>query len=109
MEMRRTISYTLLALMTVFGVRLLAAQHVVSQKDKTFSSATLTVKPGDVVVFKNDDSITHNVFSTSKGLEFNTKAQAPGSSTEVTMGAEGTAEVSCAFHPKMKLTITVKK
>ena len=107
--MRRTVSLTLLVLLTVLGVRLIAAQHVVSQKDKTFSSATLTVKPGDVVVFKNDDSITHNVFSTSKGLEFNTKAQAPGSQTEVTLATEGTAEVSCAFHPKMKLTITVKK
>jgi plastocyanin len=109
MKMRRTISYTLLIVMTVLGVRLLAAQHVVNQKDKTFSTAALTVKPGDVVVFKNDDSITHNVFSTTKGLEFNTKAQAPGSSTEVTLATEGTAEVSCAFHPKMKLTITVKK
>jgi plastocyanin len=93
----------------ILAVPLVAGQHVVSQKDKAFSTASLRVKVGDVVVFKNDDSITHNVFSTTKGLEFNTKAQSPGSSTEITLTSEGTAQVSCAFHPKMKLTITVAK
>ena len=84
-------------------------QHTIVQKDRTFSAATLTVKVGDSVVFKNDDNITHNVYSNSRGLEFNTKAQAPGSSNEVVMKTEGTAEVFCAFHPRMKLTITVTK
>jgi plastocyanin len=105
--MRRKMLYTSLAIVALFGVKVFAAQHVVSQKDKTFSAATLSVKSGDVVVFKNDDGITHNVFSTTKGLEFNTKAQAPGSQTEVTLTGKGTADVSCAFHPKMKLSITV--
>jgi plastocyanin len=83
--------------------------HPVSQKNKKFSVATLTVQPGDKVVFTNDDEIIHNVFSTSKGFEFNLNAQKAGVSAEQAFATEGVAEVRCAFHPTMKLTITVKK
>jgi plastocyanin len=81
----------------------------ISQKNKQFSVATLTIKPGDKVMFKNDDDIIHNVFSTSKGSEFNTSAQKPGSVFEQTFSSEGVVDVRCAFHPRMTLTITVKK
>lgn len=83
-------------------------QHAIGQKDKTFSSAALTVKAGDSIIFKNDDEVTHNVFSNSSGNEFNLKTQAPGATSTVTMKTAGTVEVRCAFHPKMKLTVTVK-
>ena len=99
----------LIAVVALTAVGLRAEEHTIIQKDKTFNVVTLTVKAGDSVVFKNDDGITHNVFSNSRGLEFNTKAQPPGSSNRVVMKTEGTAEVFCAFHPKMKLTITVAK
>ena len=85
------------------------ARHEVGQKDKAFSVDTLTIKPGDSIVFVNHDQLTHNVFSTAKGNEFNLRAQAPGTSASVTLGTEGTVEVRCAFHPKMKLIVTVKK
>lgn len=83
--------------------------HVVSQKDKKFSVAALTVKAGDAVTFKNDDGIIHNVFSTSKGAEFNLNAQKPGTSNEHVFAGEGVVDVRCAFHPTMKLTVTVTK
>ena len=86
-----------------------AADHEIGQKDKTFSVTTLTVKPGDTIVFKNDDHLTHNVYSTAKGNEFNLRAQAPGTSASVTLATEGTVEIRCAFHPKMKLVVTVRK
>jgi plastocyanin len=91
------------------GVASGAGPHTVSQKEKKFSVATLAVKPGEKVLFKNEDDIIHNVFSTSKGLEFNLSAQKPGMATEQAFAVEGVAEVRCAFHPTMKLTITVKK
>lgn len=81
----------------------------ISQKDKTFSVIALTVKPGELVVFKNEDEITRNVFSITKGREFNLKAQKPGTSMEQAFATEGVSEVRCAFHPTMKLTITVRK
>ena len=58
-------------------------------------------------VFQNDDDVTHNVFSTSKGNEFDIRVQRPGGSTSVTFLQEGTVEVQCAIHPKMKMLITV--
>src|SRR5215471_21662121 len=86
-----------------------AAEVVVTQKDKTFSPDAVTLKPGDTLVFKNEDPVNHNVFSETKGLDFVVKSQKPGESESVTLANEGTAEVRCAFHPTMKLTVTVKK
>ena len=83
--------------------------HRVGQKNKTFSVALLLIRPGEQVTFDNDDQITHNVYSTYKGGPFNLKAQAPGVSTSVTFTNEGTYEIRCAFHPKMKLFVIVKR
>lgn len=83
--------------------------HVIGQKDKTFSARTLTVKAGDTIVFRNDDDLTHNVYSTAKGNEFNLRAQSPGTSASVTLSGEGAVEIRCAFHPRMKMVVTVRK
>jgi plastocyanin len=85
-----------------------AAEHRVGQKNKTFSVATLLIKSGDRVTFYNDDQLTHNVYSAQKGNAFNLKAQSPGTSSSVTFDREGTYEVRCAFHPRMKLLVVVK-
>jgi plastocyanin len=85
-----------------------AAAHAVSQKGKVFAPGTINVKVGDSVTFKNDDDVTHNAFSTSKGNEFNAKAQTPGSSADVVFKTKGKATVKCAFHPGMSLTVTVE-
>ena len=59
------------------------------QKGKVFAPGAITVKVGDAVSFKNDDDVTHNAFSTSKGNEFNAKAQTPGSTSEVVFKTKG--------------------
>jgi plastocyanin len=84
-------------------------EHVVGQKAKTFSVATLKVASGDTLVFKNDDRVTHNIFSAAKGHEFNLQAQPPGASASIQVSGVGDMEVRCAFHPKMKLVVTVMK
>lgn len=89
-------------------VWLQASSHPVTQKGKVFAPGTITVKAGDVITFKNDDDVTHNAFSTSKGNEFNAKAQTPGSSTEVAFKTKGKVTVKCAFHPAMSLTVNVE-
>ena len=106
--MRRAILATL-GLAMAAGTIVAADSKTVTQKGKAFSVAAITIKPGDEVVFKNDDDATHNVFSTTKGLEFNLKVQLPGSSSTQVFKTEGVAEVQCAFHPQMKLKITVAK
>jgi plastocyanin len=95
--------------LSLAATSLLAEDHIVIQKDRTFSVTEITIKPGDAIVFKNADDVTHNVFSISPGMQFDIRRQAPGGSSKVPFNKEGTAEVRCAIHPKMKLIVTVKK
>ena len=85
-----------------------AAQHTVGQKDRLFTPGTLTVKSGDPVTFVNDDNVTHHVYSSSKGFEFNLKTMKPGDSRIHTFAAKGKAEVRCGLHPGMRLIVTVQ-
>ena len=86
-----------------------AADHTIIQKDRAFSQSEITIKPGDTITFKNTDDITHNVFSMTAGMEFDLRRQAPGASSTVPFAKEGTAEVRCSIHPRMKLIVNVKK
>src|SRR5256885_425757 len=80
-----------------------AAERSITQKGKAFSESAITIIRGDVVVFVNDDSVTHNVMSTDSGNEFNIGSQAPGVSTPVTFDKSGEFTILCAIHPRMKL------
>lgn len=82
---------------------------IVVQKDKTFDVERVVIKPGDKVVFQNHDEFTHNIYSPTKGNEFNINVQRPGGSTGVTFWTEGEVEVRCAIHPKMKMTVVIKR
>jgi plastocyanin len=84
-----------------------AEDHVVVQRDKSFSQPEVTVHAGDRIVFKNEDSVSHNVFSRSPGSEFEVRAQLPGQETPVAFRTPGVAEVRCAIHPNMRLRVTV--
>jgi plastocyanin len=85
-----------------------AAQEVIVQKDRTFSTEKVVVHAGDRLVFRNEDSVSHNVFSRTPGFEFEVKVQLPGQDTAVSFDRPGTAEVRCAIHPEMKLTVVVE-
>jgi plastocyanin len=79
----------------------------VVQRNKTFSTASVTIAKGDSLVFRNDDGVVHNVFSADPGFRFNLRAQAPGASSGVKFDAPGSFHVRCAIHPTMKLDVTV--
>ena len=93
----------------LLAARAEAADHVVVQKNKSFSPAEITIKPGDNVVFKNEDDVVHNVFSITKGVEFNLNIQTPEQSSSYTFPNEGKVEVRCVMHPTMKLVVNVRK
>ena len=80
---------------------------VVAQKDKQFSQSEIHVHVGDTVVFVNNDAVTHNVFSSTDGFQFNLKRQPPKAETRIPFTTRGTAAVQCAFHPTMKLSVVV--
>jgi plastocyanin len=102
--------FCLVALIAIGGIAVaFAKEATISQKGKAFSVDTITIKPGDEVVFKNDDDVAHNVYTSSKGMEFNLKVQNAGTQAGQVFKNEGVAEVKCAFHPRMKVTVVVKK
>jgi plastocyanin len=85
----------------------LAANLTISQKGRAFSSESVTIRKGETLSFMNDDTVPHNIHSTGKGNEFNLGSQSPGSSTDVTFNAVGEAQVVCAIHPRMKMTVKI--
>lgn len=84
-----------------------AADYLVSQKDKNFSPKTLRIKVGDSVDFRNDDLVSHNVFSLSDAKSFDLGAYPKGESRKVTFDKAGTVDVECAVHPAMRMKIEV--
>lgn len=98
-----------IAALLAFSAPALAADVTVRQKNKTFSAQTVQVKAGGSITFANDDSVTHNVYSITKGLEFEIKTQEPGKSDAVRFDKAGVVLVECAIHPKMKLNVHVSQ
>ena len=86
-----------------------AEEIVVGQKGKAFSQAEITLKKGDTIVFVNDDTVTHNVFSRSDGFKFNLALQKPGEQKTIVFDKAGVASIRCAIHPKMDLTVKVEE
>ncbi len=86
-----------------------AAEHVVTQKGKAFSTKKLSVKLGDSVKFVNEDPFSHNVFSLSDAKSFDLGSYGQGGAKSITFDKPGTIEVECAVHPDMKLIIEVSK
>jgi plastocyanin len=85
----------------------LAADRPVTQKGRTFSPETLTIRKGDTITFVNDDNVPHNAMSTSPGNEFNIGGQRPGEQTPVTFTQAGDVKIDCAIHPRMRLQVKV--
>jgi len=99
-------------LISIAGLALLcaaagAADHVVHQKGRAFSVSEMTVARGEPVVFLNDDTVPHNIMSTTPDNAFDLGTQMPGNAIPVTFDKAGIVTVICAIHPRMHLTITV--
>ena len=84
-----------------------ASRHVVGQKGSLFSPGKMTVKAGDVVVFKNDDGVNHHIYSSTKGQEFNLETAAPGQEVRHTFPKAGRVDIRCGLHPGMRLVVNV--
>ncbi len=85
-----------------------AAEHVVTQKDKTFIPHSLSVAVGDTIVFKNADPFAHNAYTDDEANEFDIGMQTPGKDASVKVKAAGKFNVECAIHPNMILEVTAK-
>jgi plastocyanin len=90
-----------------------AQQYLVEQKDKEFvyqgaKAATLKIKVGDVIQFKNEDPYFHNVYSLSDVKLFDLGSYPQGQSKSVKFDKPGKVEIECAIHPQMHMVVEVK-
>lgn len=84
------------------------ARHTVMQADKAFKPSNMAVKVGTTIAFLNDDVFDHNVFSESRGNEFDSGVQGPGETAQITLHQAGNVLVHCRIHPKMVMIIRVE-
>src|SRR5436305_14430868 len=103
----RTLASLTIAIMPGRAAGAMAANLSISQKGRAFSAESVTIKKGESVTFVNDDTVPHNIVSTSAGNEFNLGSQPPGAATDVTFKQAGDVQVICAIHPRMKMTVQV--
>jgi plastocyanin len=81
-----------------------SAGATVVEKGFAFDPATLDVKVGDTVTFKNEDSAPHNVKIDGKELG----NQDTGASVTWTATTAGSFPYTCTIHPAMAGEIVVK-
>jgi len=76
----------------------------VAMKNMRFSPATIEIKKGDTVEWKNDDITPH----TATGAAFDSASIAPEASWRHTFTEAGSFPYICTFHPDMKGSVSVK-
>ena len=81
--------------------------YVVVIHGTKFEPAVLTVKPGDIVRWENQDIVPHNAVSTGK-KEFDTGTIAVGASSKYEASNKGEFFYRCTFHPNMKGKLVVE-
>jgi plastocyanin len=79
--------------------------HTVTIEAMRFLPETLTVAPGDTIVWVNKDVVPHT--ATSAG-SFDSKNIPAGKSWKLTIRKTGNFAYICTFHPTMKAVLRVK-
>lgn len=82
-----------------------AVRHEIEIRDFKFIPATLTVKPGDTIRWRNRDRAPHD--ATAKDKSWKTKTLRPGKRADITVTAGMTTEYYCSIHPAMKASLTI--
>ena len=103
----RRLALLVLAISTGLSVGALAANQMIHQQGRVFSSESVTLKKGEALTFVNDDTVPHNIMSVSTDNTFDLGSQKPGTATPVSFSVAGDVMVVCAIHPRMHMTIHV--
>jgi plastocyanin len=82
--------------------------HTVTIDATSFKPASLTIAPGDSVIWVNKDLIPHTATSKKPGI-FDSGDIAPGKSWKHTFKTASGVDYVCIYHPTMKGTLAVKK
>lgn len=82
-----------------------AETHTVRIEGMQFVPATLTVKAGDRIVWRNADLVPHTATAAGR---FDSGAIQPGKSWTHAVPPPGRYDYVCTFHPGMKATLVVQ-
>jgi len=82
------------------------ATHTVVLRGMKNVPATLVVKAGDTVVWKNDDVVPHT--ATDRGKSFDSGNIEPGGSWSYVANRKGTYSYYCAYHPNTQGRLVVR-
>ena len=94
---------------TVSTIAAFAAGEVtVVQTDRSFNPDVIEVAKDTIIHFANEDEFIHQIYVKSDTTNFDSAEQVPGTTIGIPFNADGTFEVRCHIHPKMRLTVTVK-
>ncbi len=83
------------------------AEKRVSIKDLKYQPESISIEPGDTVVWKNDDDGDRTV--TADDNSFDSGVLSSGQSFKHTFEKKGKFRYHCKYHPRMKGTILVGK
>ena len=107
---RATLALALAAVVAILAVAAPAptrgAEHEVQITDATFSPATLTIRVGDTVTWRNADDRPHTVTSNDGAFDSGNLDEGVGFS--FTFTEPGTYAYLCEYHPEMQATIVVE-
>jgi plastocyanin len=82
------------------------ATHTVTIDATSYRPKTLTVHPGDTVVWVNEDLVAHT--ATAKDRSFESGDIPPGKSWKYVVRSEGLFGYACDYHVTMKGTLRVR-
>ena len=97
------------AALALLAAPAVAGEHKVGMIGMQYAPKQVAAKVGDTLVFNNDDTENHMVFSPSFGHGFDLGSQKPGEVRKLEVRKEGAFEVECVFHPEMVTKVTVSK
>jgi plastocyanin len=86
-----------------------AKSYTVNTRDKTYLPGFITVNVDDTIIFKNNDAIKHNVFSSSGVNTFDLGTYGYNREERYTVKHEGIIKVYCNIHPEMALFVSSSK
>ncbi len=84
-----------------------APHAVIRQKDMKFSPHVLAVAAGTRVDFPNDDTVLHNVVSSSPAKRFDLGMYPQGETRGIAFDNPGVVEIQCHAHPAMSAFVVV--
>jgi plastocyanin len=81
---------------------------VVGHKDRSYSQELVTVRSGGQVRFDNDDNVAHNItVRDPSGRQLSWIMLRPGEHTDFAFQVAGDHAVTCAVHPRKRMTVRV--